>query len=173
MKFYCFRTISRSKGTFVPKGISIGFQMAEKNANRQTHTHFRIYTSRDRFARSQYILQNTNILPKISTYINTKMCVCVCLCIRVFLGHLESDWDTLWHKCAFWPRNGSKTIKFQKSYFSQSYCPFLYCFRTHSGPKSNFVPKGFPIGFQMAEKNANKQTDTHTHIHFRIYISRD
>jgi len=51
----------------------------------------------------------------ISTYINTKMSVClsVCLCIRVFLGHLESDWDTLWHKRAFRPRNGSKTIKFQ------------------------------------------------------------
>ena len=42
----------------------------------------------------------------ISTYINTKMCVCVCVCVfeclcfRVFLGHLESDWDTLSHKCA-------------------------------------------------------------------------
>ena len=32
-----------------------------------------------------------------------------------------------------------------------------------------FVPKGFPIGFEMAEKNLNKQTDRH----FRIYISRD
>ena len=29
--------------------------------------------------------------------------------------------------------------------------------------------KGFPIGFEMAEKNVNKQTDRH----FRIYISRD
>ena len=33
------------------------------------------------------------------------------------------------------------------------------------------MPKGIPIGFQMAEKNAN--TQTHTHTHFRIYISRD
>ena len=31
------------------------------------------------------------------------------------------------------------------------------------------MPKGFPIGFEMAEKNGNKQADKH----FRIYISRD
>ena len=32
------------------------------------------------------------------------------------------------------------------------------------------MPKGFPIGgFEIAEKNSNKQTDKH----FRIYISRD
>ena len=33
------------------------------------------------------------------------------------------------------------------------------------------MPKGIPIGFQIAEKNANRQTDTHTqtHKHFRIY----
>ena len=52
MKFYCFRTISRPQSTFVPKGIPIGFQMAEKtgktHTNRHTHTHFRIYISRDR-----------------------------------------------------------------------------------------------------------------------------
>ena len=34
----------------MPKGIQIGFQIAEKNANTQTHTHinkhFRIYISR-------------------------------------------------------------------------------------------------------------------------------
>ena len=50
-----------------------------------------------------------------------------------------------------------------------------YCLRTHSGPKSNFMPKGIPIGFQMAEKNANTQTQTdrQTDTHFRIYISRD
>ena len=31
------------------------------------------------------------------------------------------------------------------------------------------MPKGFPIGYEMAEKNENTQTDRH----FRIYISRD
>ena len=61
--------------------------------------------------------------PDISTYINTKMCLCVCVSVRVFLGHLGSDWDTLWYKCALMPRNGSKTIKFQKKFFPQSYCP--------------------------------------------------
>ena len=35
------------------------------------------------------------------------------------------------------------------------------------------MPKGIPIGFEMAEKNANKQTNTQTDKHFRIYISRD
>ena len=28
-----------------------------------------------------------------------------------------------------------------------------YCFWTFLGAKSNFVPKEFPIGFEMAEKN--------------------
>ena len=37
------------------------------------------------------------------------MSVCVCVCFRVFLGHLESDWDTLWNKSAFRPRNGPNT----------------------------------------------------------------
>ena len=39
------------------------------------------------------------------------------------------------------------------------------------GQKATFVPKDIPIGFQMAEKNPNKQTNTtQTHKHFRIYI---
>ena len=33
------------------------------------------------------------------------------------------------------------------------------------------MSKGFPIGYEMAEKNAN--TQTHTNKHFRIHISRD
>ena len=33
------------------------------------------------------------------------------------------------------------------------------------------MPKGFQIGYEMAEKNA--KTHTHTHRHFRIYIRRD
>ena len=34
-----------------------------------------------------------------------------------------------------------------------------YCFRTRSGSKRNFVPKGIPIGFEMVEKNLNKETN--------------
>ena len=51
MKFYCFRTLSKAQGNFVPKDSPIGFQITEKNAktqtHTQTHTHFRIYISRD------------------------------------------------------------------------------------------------------------------------------
>ena len=42
-----------------------------------------------------------------STYMNTKMFVC--LCVRVFLRHFETNWDTLWHKVAFWPWEGFNT----------------------------------------------------------------
>ena len=42
-------------------------------------------------------------------YRSENMCVCVCVCIRVFLSHLESDWDNLWHNVAFWFRNGFNT----------------------------------------------------------------
>ena len=48
-----------------------------------------------------------------------------------------------------------------------------FCVKTLSRPKTNFVPKGIPIGSQMAEKNAIKQTNRQTGTHFRIYISRD
>ena len=56
------------------------------------------------------------------------MCVCVfvCVCFRVFLGHLESDWDTLWHNVAFRPQMGSKTIIFQKKLFFKELLPFFY-----------------------------------------------
>ena len=60
------------------------------------------------------------------------MCVCVCVCVsvcvfvRVFLGHLESDWNILWYKLALCFRNGSKTIKFQKKLFSAELLPFFY-----------------------------------------------
>ena len=54
------------------------------------------------------------------------VCVCLCLCFRVFLGHLESDWDTLSNKYALMPRNGSKTIKFQKKIFFAELLPFFY-----------------------------------------------
>ena len=35
------------------------------------------------------------------------------------------------------------------------------------------MPKGIPIGFEMAEKKVNKQTNNQTNRHFPIYISRD
>ena len=35
------------------------------------------------------------------------------------------------------------------------------------------MPKGFLMGFEIGEKNVNRQTDKQTHRHFRIYISRD
>ena len=50
----------------------------------------------------------------------------VCLFAHVFLGHLESDWDTLWYKVAFRPRMGSKTIIFQKKIFFAELLPFFY-----------------------------------------------
>ena len=42
--------------------------------------------------------------------------------------------------------------------------PFLkyYCFRNWPGTKGNCVPKGFPIGFKMAEKNVYRKTDRQT-----------
>ena len=54
------------------------------------------------------------------------VCLCVCVSVRVFLGHLECDRDTLWHKCDLWHRNGFKTIKFQKKLFSAELLPFFY-----------------------------------------------
>ena len=44
------------------------------------------------------------------------------------------------------------------------------CFRALPGAKSNIVPMGVQNGFEIAEKNANKQTDRETDKHFRIYI---
>ena len=40
--------------------------------------------------------------------------------------------------------------------------PFKYIF-VFPGVKSNFVPKRAPIGFEMADKNVNKQTDKQTY----------
>ena len=44
------------------------------------------------------------------------VCVCVCLSVRVFLGHLESDWDTLWYK--------DRQCKTTKSNFRFKYTPW-------------------------------------------------
>ena len=54
------------------------------------------------------------------------VCLFVCLSVRVFLSHLESDWDTLWHNGSFRSRKGSKTIKFEKKLFFAELLPFFY-----------------------------------------------
>ena len=41
---------------------------------------------------------------------------------------------------------------------------FFFIFRTVPGAIGKFVPKGFPIGFEMAEKNLNRQTDNFVFI---------
>ena len=43
------------------------------------------------------------------------VCLSVCLFVTAFLGHFETDWDTLWHIVSFYPREGSKTIVFKKT----------------------------------------------------------
>ena len=39
------------------------------------------------------------------------------LFVRVFLTHFETHWDALWHKFAFWSREGSETSKWIIYYF--------------------------------------------------------
>ena len=36
--------------------------------------------------------------------------------------------------------------------------------------KGNFVPKGIPIGFEMAEKKVYTQTHKHTHRQTDIFV---
>ena len=64
-----------------------------------------------------------------------------------------------------WPRYLTKTAK--NDVFRAAFPHFLLfhkycCFRTIPGPKGNFVPKGVPVGFEMAEKNAHRHTDRYT-----------
>ena len=42
----------------------------------------------------------------------------VCVCVRVFLSHLETHWDALWHKVAF-GENAKKNVEtlHEKSHF--------------------------------------------------------
>ena len=65
------------------------------------------------------------------------VCVCVCVRVRVFLGQFESDWDTLWHKVAYRPRMGSKTIILNKGIFAELlpfFLPQESRSRKHSSP---------------------------------------
>ena len=54
------------------------------------------------------------------------MKMCVCVCVRVFLGHFESDWETVWQEVALCFRKCSKIIKFQKKLFFAELLPFFY-----------------------------------------------
>ena len=64
----------------------------------------------------------------IFIYINTKMSVCffVFLSVHVFLGHFETDLETLWHKLAFCSWVCSKIIIFSKMLFLKELLPFFY-----------------------------------------------
>ena len=54
---------------------------------------------------------------------------------------------------------------------NEAFYQIYFCVRTISRSKSTFVPKGIPIGFQMAEKNGkNKDTHTQTHTHIFVFI---
>ena len=64
-KYFCVRTLKGQKISFVPYGIPIGFEMAEKKlrnrqtnrqTDKQTDTRFRIYNSRDFFPVKQALL---------------------------------------------------------------------------------------------------------------------
>ena len=47
---------------------------------------------------SAKVIKRDYSLRYLYLYKYENVCLCVCLCIRVFLGYLETDWDTLWHK---------------------------------------------------------------------------
>ena len=66
-----------------------------------------------------------------------------------------------------WPRYLTKTAKndvFRAAFPHFLRFPKYCCFGTFPRPKSNFLPKGVPVGFEMAEKNANLQTDISSFI---------
>ena len=54
------------------------------------------------------------------------VCLFVCLSVHVFLGHFETDWETLWHEVSIRPRKETKTIKFQKKLIFAELLPFFY-----------------------------------------------
>ena len=74
---------------------------------------------KSRLPRHLYLYKYENVCLSVS------VCVCVCVC-TLFFGHLETDWDTLWHTVSFWPWAGSKTITFQKTLFFAELLPFFY-----------------------------------------------
>ena len=67
-----------------------------------------------------------------------------------------------------WTRYLTKTAKNDvfRAAFPHFLCFHKYCcFRTIPGPKGNFVPKGVPVGFEMAEKNAFRQINRQINKH--------
>ena len=104
----------------------------------------------------------TNSIDYIYIYLYKyeNVCVSVCLSVRMLYATV-----LITQTC----RSTVRFIRCTAWCHKKNFLKF-YCFRTHSGPKSNFVPKGFPNGFQMAEKNANKQTDTQTDRHTDIFV---
>ena len=127
--------------------------VTNKQTNKQTHRHFRIYISRDCFSNNLIVVwylwhqctskeaailylrhqrfywSDPNV---ISTDINTKMSVClfvclfVCLSVHVFLGHFKTDWNSLWHKVAFYSWEWSKAILVFKIWFFTELLPLFY-----------------------------------------------
>ena len=68
----------------------------------------------------------------ISTNKNTKMCVCLFAFFSAIWNPIGIPFGT--NKCAFRPRNGSKTIKFQKNViFRRVIALFLYFFKISPG----------------------------------------
>ena len=74
------------------------------------------------------IEQSCSDLFHLYLYKYENVCLSVCVFVRVFLGNLESDLETLWHKVAFRPRMSSITIKFQKIYFRRVIALFFFFF---------------------------------------------
>ena len=46
----------------------------------------------------------------------------------------------------------------------------IFCVRIFSGAKSNFEPKGPPMGFEMAEKKVYKQSNKHTFSYLYVNL---
>ena len=68
--------------------------------------------------------EHFNINLYLYKYENVYLSVCVCVFERLFLGHFETDWETLWHAVAYRPRMSYKTIKFLKKLFFVELLPF-------------------------------------------------
>ena len=76
-----------------------------------THTH-RLGTDSRQTCSSAH---NGSMITGASTVIYIRKCLYVYLSVYVLLSHFKTHWDALWHKVAFWSREGSKTIIFGKT----------------------------------------------------------
>ena len=114
---------------------------------------------------------SSNLTWHMARYLNRT----VYYCPDNFKYNIMSDLNRIRARLVqIWTTPGLFHIRFQyiwplpaKMYWNMIWkCPEFVPFGVNL---THFVPKGIPIGFQIAEKNAN----THTDRHFRIYISRD